>query len=392
MDELYLKDQLFIRKEIAKNNLKKIELLSKIYILATIFIIGLNTLSTVESPSNAIFIFVLPLLGIIIFNAVCIYIIKSSRINVNNKSVRNIERGVFAYILISFIGAAIVTIINSYYVSSTIFYSLILYSSAAFFVIKSRLFAIPVLLSAGIMIFGMYYFGETHIINKIDVAYFFVITIIGYLINKMYNQFFISTIKIKLELMKENVYRKKISKDLKEANRRLMIQNAIDPLTNLQNRTSFNNYLETLKQLTSRTSVKLTAVMIDIDCFKHYNDFYGHAKGDEVISSVGKIIFEIGEKYGVFAARYGGEEFILLIQNATSYKVNLICEELMNGVAQLSISHEHSDVDDIITISIGAESVIARNPQQVMEVIDNADKMLYRVKRSGRNAYLVSSP
>ena len=386
-----MKDKLFVRKEIAKNNLKKIELLSKIYILATVLIIGLNSLSTIESPSNAIFIFAFPLIGVIIFNLVCIYLVKSARISVNNKSVRKIERGVFTYIILSFIGASIVTIINSYYVSSTIFYSLILYSSAAFFVIKRRLFAIPVAISAGIILVGMYYFGKTELINTIDVAYFLALTILGYLLNNMYNQFFISTIKIKSELMKENIYRKKISKDLKEANRKLMVQNSIDPLTNLQNRTSFNNYLETLKELTSRTNVKLTAVMIDIDCFKKYNDHYGHAKGDEVISSVGKVIFEIGDKYGVFAARYGGEEFTLLIHNVASYKVKLICEELMQGIAQLSIPHEHSDVGEFITISIGAETVVARTPQQVMEVIDDADKMLYRVKRSGRNAYLVSS-
>lgn len=391
MDKLFQNDNLFVRKEIAKNNINKIELVSKFYIIATVLFILLNALSTVESPMNAFFIFALPLLVIIIFNCICIYLVKSNRFIVNNMSIKKIERGVFTYILISFIGAGIVTIINSYYVGSAIFFTLIGFSTAAFFVIKPRLFIIPVAMSGAIILIGMYYLGDKSDINIINIAYFVTLTLICYLLNKMYNQFFISTIKIKSELMKENIYRKKISKDLKEANRKLMVQNSIDPLTNLQNRMSFNNYLETLKKQSTIMSVKLTAVMIDIDSFKKYNDFYGHAKGDEVISMVGKVIFEISDKFGIFAARYGGEEFTMLILNVSSYKVNSICEELMSEVAKLQIPHECSDVDSVITISIGAETIIAKSPQQVMQVIDDADKMLYKVKRSGKNAYLVQT-
>ena len=78
--------------------------------------------------------------------------------------------------------------------------------------------------------------------------------------------------------------------------------------------------MEFLEKIASSSSLYLTAIMVDIDCFKKYNDYYGHSKGDSVISEVGKVIFNVGDKYGIFAARYGGEEFTLLLYNHSESK------------------------------------------------------------------------
>lgn len=384
-------DNLFLRKEIAKNNVRKVSKLSKIYVFAIPVVVLLNAISTIGHHDLAMLYYLIPLAVLLLLNGLSIFIVKKVKVKVSDQTINRVEIAILMYVYIQFISAAFVTVTSTYYMGNTIFYSLIIFSMSAFFVIKSSVYVVPVLLSSILIVVGMFIYDASATNLPFHIIYFLALGVLGYILNNTYNNFFINNVNIKAELVRENLYRKKISKDLKEANRKLMIQNTIDPLTSLQNRMSFNSYLETLKNMTTVSPVKLTAVLIDIDCFKRYNDFYGHAKGDHVISKVGNVIFEIGEKYGVFAARYGGEEFTIIMHKVSSIKVKLICEELLREVSKLKIPHLRSDVDEIITISIGAETITARKPNEVLQVIEDADKMLYEVKRNGKNAYLVSS-
>ena len=385
-------DALFLKREIARNNLSKIVKLGKINLLASFIIFILNVSSNEllddESTLHPIF----PLVLIMVFNIVCILIVKLYKFNYTKRTLKNIENAVFYYIFISLFGSAFIMIIDQDYINSGLFYTLIVFAAASFFIIKPHLFIIPVAASGVMIIITMIGNNESQAVITIQIVYMVALTIISSTLANAYNIFFIKNIRIKAELIDEIQYRKKISKDLREANRKLLVQNSIDPLTGLQNRMSFNNHLESLKKIiTESNRLIVSAVMIDIDYFKKYNDFYGHAKGDEVIAKVGTVIFSTSEKYGIFAARYGGEEFILLLQNQTEEIVKLVCEEIIKDVAKLRIPHEFNDVDHVVTVSIGAKTVEASNAHHIMQVIDQADAMLYEVKRTGKNAYMVSS-
>jgi diguanylate cyclase (GGDEF)-like protein len=384
-------DALFLKREIARNNLSKIVKLGKINLLASFIIFILNVSSNEllddESTLHPIF----PLVLIMVFNIVCILIVKLYKFNYTKRTLKNIENAVFYYIFISLFGSAFIMIIDQDYINSGLFYTLIVFAAASFFIIKPHLFIIPVAASGVMIVITMIGNNESQAVITIQIVYMVALTIISSSLANAYNLFFIKNMRIKAELMEEIHYRKKISKDLREANRKLLIQNSIDPLTGLQNRMSFNHYLENLKKNINSSQIIVSAVMIDIDYFKKYNDFYGHAKGDDVIANVGKVIFTISEKYGIFAARYGGEEFILLLQNQTEEIVKLVCEEIIKDVAKLRIPHEFNDVDHVVTVSIGAKTVEASNAHHIMQVIDQADAMLYEVKRTGKNAYMVST-
>lgn len=390
MEQLHF-DSLFLKREIAKNNLNKIIKFGKINLLASfiIFILNVSTNKLLDDESKLHPIF--PLILIMLFNIVCMLIVKFYKFNYTKRSLKNIENAVFYYISISLFGSAFIMIIDQDYINSALFYTLIVFVAASFFIIKPYLFIIPVAASGVMIILTMIGNNESQAVITIQIVYMVALTIISSTLANAYNTFFIKNIRIKAELMGEIQYRKKISKDLREANRKLLIQNSIDPLTGLQNRMSFNHHLENFKKMASLNRLSITAVMIDIDYFKKYNDFYGHAKGDEVIAKVGKVIFLISEKYGIFAARYGGEEFTLLLQDYTEEKVKFICEEIIKNVAKLRIPHEFSDVAHVVTVSIGAKTIEASEAIHIVQVFNQADALLYEVKRSGKNAYMVSS-
>ena len=71
--------------------------------------------------------------------------------------------------------------------------------------------------------------------------------------------------------------------------------------------------------------------------------------------------------------------------------MKLVCEEILKEVAKLRIPHEFSDVHHVVTVSIGAKLLVASEAKHMMQVFDQADSLLYEVKRSGKNAYKVSS-
>ena len=326
-----------------------------------------------------------------IFNIVCILLGRFYRINYTKKTLKNIENAIFYYLSISLFGSAFIMIIDQDYINSALFYTLVVFVAASYFVIKPHLFIIPVVASGVMIILTMIENNESQAVITIQIVYMVALTIISSTLANAYNLFFIKNIQMKADLIEEIHYRKKISKDLREANRKLLIQNSIDPLTGLQNRMSFNRHLENLKKLTNSGPLIVSAVMIDIDGFKKYNDFYGHAKGDVVIEKVGKVIYSISEKYGIFAARYGGEEFTLLLQNQTEEKVKQICEEIIQEVAKQRIPHEVSDVHHVVTVSIGAQTIHASEPKHIMQAFDQADALLYEVKNSGKNAFKINS-
>lgn len=159
-----------------------------------------------------------------------------------------------------------------------------------------------------------------------------------------------------------------------------------DALTGLLNRRFLNEFIvENCNNYKDRGIVSV--LMIDIDYFKKYNDKYGHLKGDEVLSKIGKLLNSICYKDKDMAIRYGGEEFLLLIQNTTYEESINLANEILNEVRALNIEHEESPLNSKITVSIGISIGKEQNEDYKM-LIEYADKALYTAKKSGKNRYI----
>ncbi|MGO9772564.1 MAG: diguanylate cyclase [Roseiarcus sp.] len=136
------------------------------------------------------------------------------------------------------------------------------------------------------------------------------------------------------------------------------------------------------------TWIPLSLLMIDVDCFKLYNDANGHLKGDECLRSVARAIAGTLWRETDFSARYGGEEFTIIMPNTPLSGAMLIAERVRTAVEELGIPHPNSIAADRVTLSIGGCVALGRDlhPERLIAA---ADAALYRAKGAGRNRAVV---
>lgn len=158
--------------------------------------------------------------------------------------------------------------------------------------------------------------------------------------------------------------------------------NYIDFLTNIYNR----KYMDYLSKKNLKSPVKMAIVMIDIDYFKKYNDFYGHPAGDMVIRKIAEIIKNNIRKNDI-AIRYGGEEFLLILKDADFDAFKEIYERISQTLYHENIFHEKSEVSDRATLSFGVCFKKFEKKLDLKESIKEADEMLYLSKKNGRNRF-----
>lgn len=157
-----------------------------------------------------------------------------------------------------------------------------------------------------------------------------------------------------------------------------------DELTSLYNRRKMSTFVEE-KIIDGRETINSIGVlMLDVDYFKKYNDYYGHLQGDAALQSIGNVLAQMLEQKDVFAARYGGEEFIVIITNKTKDEVDSIALGIKHKINQLKIPHEASKVSSLLTVSIGQCYSIDKQID-IYEIIKKADDSLYEAKVRGRN-------
>jgi diguanylate cyclase (GGDEF)-like protein/PAS domain S-box-containing protein len=159
---------------------------------------------------------------------------------------------------------------------------------------------------------------------------------------------------------------------------------ATDGLTQLANRTAFDVRLEQEWKRAARHSDDFALLMIDIDCFKAYNDAFGHPQGDEAIKMVAAEIRAGIGRPGDFAARYGGEEFVVVLPETDILGAITVAENIRRAVAMTDTPHPQS-VAGVVTVSIGLASVKADVSYPPADLVQLADRALYRAKRRGRN-------
>ena len=117
----------------------------------------------------------------------------------------------------------------------------------------------------------------------------------------------------------------------------------IDPLTGIANRRAFEDALDQEWRRMMRHGSTLSLLMIDVDCFKRFNDAYGHVAGDQCLRVVAQVLAGKARRAGEMAARYGGEEFAVLLPHVDIAEARKLGEAICAAVRDRRIPHEHSD-------------------------------------------------
>jgi diguanylate cyclase (GGDEF)-like protein len=164
---------------------------------------------------------------------------------------------------------------------------------------------------------------------------------------------------------------------------------ARDGLTGIQNRRMFDQHIARVWQQAVREKERIAVLLVDIDCFKDYNDQYGHQAGDECLRAVAVSLSQCARRPLDFVARYGGEEFAIVLYQASHEYVAEVLTRIQRSLAELNIPHEASRVASRLTVSVGAAFVLPSGERTLEGLIQLADEALYTAKEEGRNRVIV---
>ena len=154
-----------------------------------------------------------------------------------------------------------------------------------------------------------------------------------------------------------------------------------DALTGLYNRRAFDRDIKRLHE----ANIPYSIIIADIDNFKKINDTYGHLVGDEVLKIMGEVLHNYVRK-NTKAYRYGGEEFVVLLPQGDAKAARIVAERLRDVVENKGYKVEQNGYIHF-TASFGGTQRVAN--EEIKDVIERADKALYRAKKEGKNRVVI---
>ena len=165
---------------------------------------------------------------------------------------------------------------------------------------------------------------------------------------------------------------------------------AEDPLTGLANRRHLDKVLDQEWHRAFRTQTPLAIMMIDLDQFKLYNDYYGHLKGDECITTIAKLIGGYARRPADIAARYGGDEFVLLLPGMDMQDALGAAERLLDDIRAARITQAPNASRAMVCVSIGVAVAVPFEHWKPEFLLDSADAAVYAAKHDGSDCCRVS--
>jgi diguanylate cyclase (GGDEF)-like protein len=157
----------------------------------------------------------------------------------------------------------------------------------------------------------------------------------------------------------------------------------LDSLTGVYNHGHFLKLLQQRADDAAQMHQPLSVIMLDIDYFKQYNDTYGHLAGDEILTNLCGIMKQHIKQSDV-VGRWGGEEFVIALPNANSEQARQVAERIRETLSVLTILNQERETIPVPTISQGI-AVFPTETDNIIRLIDLADRRLYVAKERGRN-------
>jgi diguanylate cyclase (GGDEF)-like protein len=169
--------------------------------------------------------------------------------------------------------------------------------------------------------------------------------------------------------------------ELNLVNEKLLVLASTDPLSNLLNRRCFFERAEQELSRLKRSGRQAAIIIVDIDFFKLVNDEYGHAAGDTILVVISGILKSSVRKHD-FVARFGGEEFAIFLSDVDIDEAIMLADRMRKNIQENKVIFK----GDVIktTASFGL-SMMESGSKDIHSVINDADKLLYEAKSSGRN-------
>lgn len=158
----------------------------------------------------------------------------------------------------------------------------------------------------------------------------------------------------------------------------------LDGLTGVANRRKFDEQLLRDWRQSQREQTSLSLILVDVDHFKRYNDHYGHQAGDAALQAVARVLTSTLRRPHDLLARYGGEEFVGVLPNTGLSEAVELAERMQAGVRALNLEHSGSPEAQVVTISLGVATVVARSDLAPQALVEAADQQLYAAKQAGR--------
>lgn len=160
-----------------------------------------------------------------------------------------------------------------------------------------------------------------------------------------------------------------------------------DTLTQLYNQGYFKTLIEREIKRARRDDKYLSFLILDVDCFKKYNDTYGHPKGDEVLQKIGEVLRMHTKRGSDFAFRLGGEEFGLLFSGLNVAQSHAFADKILKAIEALQMKHKENVASEYVTVSGGLVVQKGVEIEEKTSIYKLADTHLYEAKNSGKNRF-----
>ncbi len=172
---------------------------------------------------------------------------------------------------------------------------------------------------------------------------------------------------------KQNIKLMESEQKLEAMNQKLLQLTTIDGLTGITNRRGLDSRLQSVWASAIREAANVALLMIDVDHFKLYNDFYGRVAGDDCLRAIASCLTIALARGSDLAARYGGEEFAALLPGTTEAGARNVAERLKRELMTAALPHAASPFGQI-TVSIGGASIVPSAGGDQSVLISLADR------------------
>ncbi|MBD3584188.1 GGDEF domain-containing protein [Salinimonas sp. HHU 13199] len=178
---------------------------------------------------------------------------------------------------------------------------------------------------------------------------------------------------------------------MRSINSELKKLSTLDPLTNLNNRRALMQSSESLLALSARQKLSFSVLLLDLDDFKKFNDYFGHQKGDHAICLQADILRQIFRRQCDVIGRYGGEEFMVALSGMSEADIRQKCEEFSALWQHHAMMHAPDAAHPVMTCSVGVAFCENCIGEDLTSLIHHADQALYKVKTQAKGSHYITT-